>query len=269
MLKSLREAVFAGSFYPASSGEIFAKLDLIMSKLSPLKKEKVIAVISPHAGWAYSGAVAAKVFASIEVPGDVILIGPNHRGIGDTAAIDSSKSWSFPFGDIPVNGKIAKEIAKRCLSVSFDSRAHSKEHSLEVIIPFLYARNKSVRIIPISLFTEDETIVAELGLATARVAKEFGALIVASSDMTHFLSDGAAREMDGETIEIIKSLRPLEVLRKAKSDSALCGGAPVAVMLTACKELGVKSAQLVGYSNSGDVTGDRSRVVGYCGFWFV
>jgi AmmeMemoRadiSam system protein B len=265
MAGQIREPAVAGSFYPASKEKIFKALEFHLGESNGLKGTP-LGAISPHAGWVYSGPVAGAVFGSIEVPDNVILVGPNHHGLGAKAAIDSSDGWSFPFGTVPVNAEIAGAIADDCPDVRFDAVAHAYEHSIEVIVPFLYARNPAVKIVPVSLFTDDADTVHRLGSAIAAAVDEYGAMVVASTDMTHFLPDDQARKIDADSIKIIESMNYQRLLGWVKTAHALCGGTPVAVLLKACGDLGASRAELLKYATSGDTGGSRESVVGYGGF---
>jgi len=262
--RSVRKPAVAGSFYPDNPEEITKKL---LSYIGDNPKNKnVIGAIAPHAGWLYSGHVAGAIFASIKIPDTVILFGPNHKGLGVETALDSSTAWSFPFSDIEVDRNLSTKIADSLPSAKFDATAHANEHSLEVIVPFLFYRNRSVRIVPISLSNYDDALLAQLGKSVAEIIRGKDVLIVASSDLSHFESDDRARSIDTETIKCIEKMVPEAVLKRAKNERALCGGGPVHALLTAGRVLGATEAKLVKYATSGDISGDRDRVVGYAGF---
>ena len=270
--RKIRMPAVAGSFYPASPEEIAKEVETYIgastdaSPGAPVGAENALGAIAPHAGWFYSGHVAGALFAAINIPGTVVLIGPNHNRAGSEASLDSSDAWRFPFGDIEVDRELSAEIAKSVPSLAFDASSHADEHSLEVIVPFLYQRNRSVRIVPISLSTFDPALLDSLGNGLAEILKGRDILIVASSDLSHFEPDETARAIDGETIKCIERMEPGAVLERAVRDRALCGGGAVHTLLTAGKALGCREARLVKYATSGDISGDRGRVVGYAGF---
>jgi hypothetical protein len=265
--RNIRKPAVAGSFYPADPEVIKKNLETYIGAAPENKKALgALGAVSPHAGWFYSGHVAGALFASIKIPDTVVVIGPNHHRLGSEAAIDSSAAWRFPFGDIEVDQELSAEIAKGIPGIAFDASAHASEHSLEVIIPFLHYRNSSVRIVPISLSTYDSALLTLLGVGLAGILKGKDALIVASSDLSHFETDETARSIDAETIKCIEKMEPEAVLRRAVREQALCGGGPLHTLLTAGKSIGAVEAKLVKYATSGDISGDRGRVVGYAGF---
>ncbi|MDH5541863.1 MAG: AmmeMemoRadiSam system protein B [Nitrospinota bacterium] len=259
-----RRTAVAGSFYPGTEKEMSKEVNRLLGD-SRVERE-VAGCISPHAGWMYSGEVAGALFGSIKIPDSIILIGPNHRGLGERVAIDSANAWEFPFGDVPVDRELAKKIASDCEHVRFDSAAHMMEHSLEVLVPFLYYRNKNIRIVPVSLGTQRAQTLKMLGSAIGKRASESGSLVISSSDLSHFLTDSEARERDRRTIEQIVEFTEESIIDILKSDNALCGVSSVSTLLWAAGEMGATKAELVEYANSGDITGDLDRVVGYASF---
>ena len=265
MVSDIRKAAVAGSFYPDDAGRLMFEVEAFMSEAGS-KPIRVLGAVSPHAGYYYSGHVAGALFGSIEVPDKVILIGPNHRAAGARAALDSSGGWSFPFGIVPVNRELSYEIARECPSVEFDSTAHRGEHSLEVIVPFLYARNPDLSIAAMAIYSHQENLLSEITVGVAKIAKQNNALIVASSDMTHYLPDKTVREIDSGTIETVRRLDSHALLEKVRSDQSMCGAAAVSVAMAACKINGASRAELVKYATSGDIEGKRESVVGYAGF---
>jgi len=263
----VRKPAVAGSFYPSDSQSIMQEVGAYLEGARE-QRQGVLGLVAPHAGWYYSGHVAGAVVGAAPIPDRIILIGPNHHGLGAMAALDDSSGWEFPFGTVPVDEGLSSAMADGCPSLEYDASAHSGEHSLEVIVPFLYAKNPDISIAAISLYTYDEAFLMELARCVAEAAGRYGALIVASSDMTHYLPDGVVRENDGETIEVIRKLDPKAVLKKSVKDQSLCGAPAVVVAEEACLENGATRAELEKYATSGDIAGDRSSVVGYAGITF-
>jgi hypothetical protein len=261
----IRRPAVAGSFYPADADRLMAEIEEYLAGGTG-EPESALGAISPHAGYYYSGHVAGAVFSSLEVPDSVILLGPNHRAMGARAALDDSSGWRFPFGVVPVNRELSYLIARECPSVEFDSDAHRAEHSMEVIVPFLYARNPAVSIAAIALYSHDEELLSEIASGVAKAARQNGSLVVASSDMTHYLPDEDVREIDGGSIEIVSRLDSGALMEKVRSDQSLCGAAAVSVAMSACKKNGAHEARLIKYATSGDIEGKRESVVGYAGF---
>ena len=261
-----RSPVVAGTFYPAGADSLNAELD----RLTPFKakKKKAIGIISPHAGYIYSGDVAGQLIASVTIPKKIIIIGPNHTGLGPVASIMSEGIWSLPNGTVAVDIDLAEKIISNNKILSPDKSAHQREHSIEVQIPFLLRRRSDIKIVPITLMGLSIDSCRELGHLIARAIKSVDedVLIVASSDMTHYESAESAERKDKMAIEKVLALDPeglLEVV--TRNHISMCGVIPSTVMLFAAKELGAKKTSLVRYTNSGEVSGDYAQVVGYAG----
>lgn len=239
-------------------------------------KRKIYGVVSPHAGYAYSGAVAANGFyeASSTDFHDVIMVGPNHYGIGSWVAVMKDGVWETPLGEVTVNADLAKEIAARSSILEFDDFAHSRDHCLEVQLPFLQCINDDFRIVPIILVSQRSDTAYDLGNAISETIMEKGmiesTLLIASSDFTHYESNSEAHRKDGE---LIKSILALDVNKfyavLERLDVSACGYGAVATIMVAAKNLGATRGELLKYTTSGDVTGDTSAVVGYSSIVFV
>jgi AmmeMemoRadiSam system protein B len=218
----------------------------------------------------YSGSVAGAVYSSIDLPGTFILIGPNHTGLGEPVSLMAKGEWETPLGRVRIDEGLAAAILSRSRLVREDTLAHLKEHSLEVQLPFIQYLKKEFTIVPIQMMdTRLETCLA-LGSAVAEAvreqAKETGVLIVASSDMSHYISAEAAKKKDHKAIQRILDLDAQGLYYTVRDeDITMCGYGPAVAMLTACKALGAKKAELIKYANSGEVSGDYDQVVGYAG----
>jgi len=234
------------------------------------KKIKALGIVSPHAGLVYSGSVAGAVYSSIELPGTFILIGPNHTGLGEPVSLMAKGEWETPLGTVRIDEELAAAILSRSRLVREDTLAHLKEHSLEVQLPFIQYLKKEFTIVPIQMMdTRLETCLA-LGNAVAEAVREqtkkTGVLIVASSDMSHYISAEAAKKKDHKAIQRILDLDAQGLYYTVRDeDITMCGYGPAVAMLTACKALGAKKAELIKYTNSGEVSGDYDQVVGYAG----
>ncbi len=261
---SVRRPAVAGSFYPADKAEL---REMIGEFAEPgRKREKALGVISPHAGYIYSGKGAAIVFSRVEIPKDVIVLGPNHRGIGADIALWPEGSWSTPLGEVEVNAELGEMIGAETSLVELDEGAHQSEHSLEVQIPFLQYFRKDFRLTALCLLRMSYAQCEELGKAISRAVKEWDqpALMVASSDMSHYLPAEKAKRQDRMALDQALQLNP-EGLYAAvvRNNISMCGFIPATVMLVAARELGAESAELADYRNSGEVTGDDREVVSY------
>jgi len=262
----IREAAVAGQFYPAWPKELKETIKFMVDKEGA--KIDAIGVVSPHAGYIYSGPVAGAVFSHIKFKDTFILIGPNHRGMGKPFSIMTSGSWKTPLGEVEINSELAQAILKASGYLEEDSLAHRYEHSLEVQVPFLQYFKPDVSIVPIVLSQADPPVYEEIGRALAAAIKKAGndAVIVASSDMTHYEPHEKARDKDRQAIEAILDLDAAELVKRInRFNITMCGYAPAISLITAAKALGAKKAELVKYQTSGDTSGDFSSVVGYAG----
>jgi len=268
----VRHPAVAGRFYPRDPQDLREEASSYLSQgdIAAAPAASAIGCIAPHAGYMYSGHVAGAVFARIKIPRRCILLCPNHTGVGRALAIMSEGEWETPLGNVPIDGALAATLKQRCPGVNEDSSAHRAEHAAEVELPFLLLRQPGLTFVPIALGTTQLEALEHLGLAIAEVvAADRGkdpVLIVASSDMNHYESDAVTRTKDQWAIERILTLdaRGLHEVVMQQNIS-MCGMGPVVAMLTAAKKLGAKSAELVKYATSGDVSGDRDMVVGYAG----
>lgn len=261
-----RPPAVAGRFYP----ERKADLEHVLGQVMPAQEKptSAIAVMSPHAGYVYSGMVAGKTFSRVAIPETAVILGPNHHGRGHPAAVYARGSWLTPLGDVPVDEELAARILREAPLTSEDSLAHRYEHSLEVQVPFLQRAAPHLSIVPICLgrMTLDQLL--ELGddLARALAQSEPRPLLVASTDMSHYEPGSVARAKDHQALDRVLALDPQGLYRVVgEKHISMCGMLPVVVTLQAAKALGASLATLVEYRNSGDVTGDQSAVVGYAG----
>lgn len=229
-------------------------------------KEKVIGAMGPHAGWIYSGRGAGILYSRIQIPETVVVMCPNHRGVGAEVGIMVEGSWSLPTGEIKLEPELARRLMAESRLVEDDPRSHAYEHSLEVHLPFLQYFRPDFRLVPLSLGRVSWEECEELGRALAAAVVAFGkeVLVVASSDMTHFESASAAKQKDQLALDRMIALDPQGLYRTVMQKRiSMCGVIPATIMLVYALARGAKSAELIDYRNSGDVTGDHSEVVAY------
>jgi AmmeMemoRadiSam system protein B len=260
----VRQPAVAGQFYTGDAEELRGELRTFVTSTGG--GEKVLGIIAPHAGYVYSGAVAGEVYGAVSVPRDVIILGPNHHGIGARTALYPDGQWITPLGAVNINSRLAGLVRKHAPQVEEDPVAHLHEHSLEVQVPFLQHVRPDVAIVPLCLGFGDYASCFALGNGIAEAIREFDAdvLIVASSDMTHYESAKSARAKDEEALREIIALDPEGLLRVCRNMGiTMCGVIPATVMLVAALKLGASRARLVKYATSGDVTGDMRQVVAY------
>lgn len=265
----IRNPAVAGSFYPGDARE----LDRAVRRLTRDVRDRIPAkgIVVPHAGYVYSGGVAGEVFSSVEIPDRFVIFCPNHAGTGSVAAIMSQGGWRMPWGDVPIDAGLAGLLRSATPLLSEDDAAHRREHSLEVQLPFLRRFRERFRFVPVALGSLSPAQCRELGEAAAWAASEGDRmpLLIASSDMSHYEPEDVARKKDADAIDRMLALDPEGLLRVVRAEGiSMCGVIPAAVVLYAVLALGASSARLIQYSTSGDVSGDRERVVGYAGLAF-
>ena len=267
---AVRHPAVAGRFYPRDPDDLRAEVRSYLAQAGAIKHAplRALGCIAPHAGYMYSGHVAGAVFARVEIPPRCIVLCPNHTGMGRALAIFSEGAWETPLGDVTIDSELASALKQRFPALQQDSAAHRAEHAAEVELPFLQLRQPELKFVPIALGTGQLESLEQLGHALAEViaAQKEPVLIVASSDMNHYESDAVTRVKDHRAIERILTLDPRGLYDVVTQQNiSMCGFGPAVAMLTAARQLGAKSAELVKYATSGDVSGDRNLVVGYAG----
>ena len=266
MASPIRHPAVAGRFYPRDPDDLRAE---VQSYLSPPRETvSALGCVAPHAGYIYSGHVAGAVYARLDLPGRCILMCPNHTGMGHPLAIMSEGAWATPLGQVPIDGPLAAALKQRFPLLGEDSEAHRAEHGAEVQLPFLQIRRPDFRFVPIALGTARYSVLQALGIAIAEAVEAAGepVLLIASSDLNHYENDTITRAKDQKAIERILVMDAPGLYDVVMNeDISMCGFGPTVAMLTAARRLGATSTELVRYATSGDVSGDRQRVVGYAG----
>ncbi len=266
MATQVRQPAVAGRFYPGDPERLRRDIQQYTSVTG--NKIHAVGCVAPHAGYMYSGHVAGAVYARLQLPARCIILCPNHTGVGEPLAIMSEGSWHTPLGNVPIDTKLAKDLLSRFPLLSEDEIAHRAEHALEVQLPFLQELAGGFKFVPITVGTSRFDALSALGVAMAQAIESEAepVLIIASSDMNHYEADEATRVKDRKAIDQVLALDPKGLYETVhKEDISMCGYGPAVAMLTAAKRLGAKSAQLIKYATSGDVSGDRDTVVGYAG----
>jgi AmmeMemoRadiSam system protein B len=266
MATQVRQPAVAGRFYPGDP----ATLRHDIHEYASITGNKIHAIgcVAPHAGYMYSGHVAGAVYARVELPKRYIILCPNHTGVGEPLAIMSEGSWRTPLGEVAIDTDLAKTMMSRFPLLADDEIAHRAEHALEVQLPFLQELAGEFTFVPITVGTARFDALSALGITMADAIQNSAerVLIVASSDMNHYEPDAATRVKDKKAIDKVLALDPKGLYETVlKEDISMCGFGPAVAMLTAATRMGAKSAQLVKYATSGDVSGDRDTVVGYAG----
>ena len=254
----MRTCAVAGMFYPRDPSHLEQLLEKFFSGAS--SSANSLGIVSPHAGYIYSGQVAACAFATVpsDFSGTFILVGPSHRGY---MTCGSMIPWETPLGVVDTDTDLAA-----ALDIEIDEFSHRDEHSLEVQVPFIKYRFPRARIAPVMMGSQDISGVTALAgkivAAVKRIKRDVR--IVASSDFSHYVPEATAKTDDLYAIEALRTLDVAEFYRRIEERGvSACGYGPIAVMVTAAGMLGAKAAELIRYATSGDVTGDRREVVGY------
>ena len=260
-----RLPVVADRFYPGDP----TVLRQTLADFIPSVRDRVAAkaVIVPHAGYVYSGAVAGETFSRVQVPETVIIFGPNHHGRGEPVAMGTD-DWSMPFGEVHFAVDLGGAILKDSEVIVADNQAHQFEHSLEVQVPFLQFLQKKLSIVPIvvSHISYEQCRQAALEIVRAIKAYNRPVLMVASTDMTHYETRESASLKDHLALQHIVNLDPQGLYNTVVTNRiSMCGVIPTVITLLAAIGLGAKNADLVRYTDSGEASGDTSQVVGYAG----
>ncbi len=259
----IRKPAVAGSFYPGSKTSLEKELE-DMIEFSETRK-KVLGLISPHAGYVYSGCCAGRGFGAVEIPGTVIILGVNHRGYGHPFAVDGSEYWNTPLGDAALDDELRSRLVENSKIFAVDSGTGKSEHSLEVQLPFIQYLNPQARVLPITVSSMDLNSLAKAGKEIGELVKgNDDVMMVASTDMSHYIDAHSAEVLDHKAIDKILALDPKGLYNTVVEENiSMCGMAPTVIMLTAAIEAGASRAEKVHYTNSGEVSGDYHQVVGY------
>lgn len=279
---SVRQPAVAGMFYGGGADDLRAEIE--RSFLSPLGPgelpaaatqgpRQIVGLVSPHAGLMYSGPTAAHAYSRLAedgIPEIAVLLGVNHRGYGAMVAVDTEQIWRTPLGDAEVDTDTARRVVSLSRYAEEDELAHRIEHSLEMQVPFLqYIGQGRIRIVPILIgvpvHDQSALLVArDIGLALSKALEGRDAVIIASTDFSHYESRQSAERKDSQAVGRILEMDEKGLLDTVRDvNISMCGVVPTAAVVAACKLLGAKSARQLAYSTSGDITGDYTQVVGY------
>ena len=262
----VRASAVAGRFYPAEPKTLSLMVD---GFLDEFPHEHAFGIVVPHAGYIYSGSVAGAVYSRIEIPDRVVILCPNHTGLGTPLSIMRTGAWRTPLGQLQIDSEMCDALMTADSSLKDDILAHQSEHALEVQLPFLQRiAGNGIRFVPITVGTDDWDELERLGQVIAQAVQQIdpSTLVIASSDMNHYESDAVTRIKDAKAIEQVLKRDARGLYETVRRESiSMCGFAPTTSMLVATTLLGASEAKLVRYATSGDVSGDFDRVVGYAG----
>jgi AmmeMemoRadiSam system protein B len=270
-MRTRRPAV-SGMFYAGTARELGEQIEWCykhelgpgaMPRVNSKGPRQIVAIVVPHAGYYYSGPVAAHAYKELAEDGvfdTAVILGPNHTGYGHPVSLWAGDSWSTPLGEVEINKKVVEMLVGDVIKA--DETAHIQEHSLEVQLPWLQHLYEKIKIVPITMLAQDLETARAVGKAISQAGDN--SVIVASSDFTHYEPHSTAMEKDSSVIEAIVALDEEELYRRCDDlDCTMCGYGPVAAAIVAAKDMKAREASLLKYATSGDTSGDFSRVVGY------
>ena len=271
----VRRPCVAGAFYPADKERLRRTIEgCFTHRLGPgeLPEQKtaerhIVSVVCPHAGYMYSGPAAAHSYyhlASEGRPDSVVLLGPNHTGLGGPVSLGGAGSWETPLGRVSIDEGLARAIFEASDIIDMDDLAHAREHSIEVQLPFLQYIYGDLTFVPICMGFQDLETSREVGRAIVEASEGKDILTLASTDLTHMEPQSSANLKDRGVIERVLALDEAALQNWVRSKRvSMCGYGPVSAAIVASNLLGARDAELLAYTTSGDVTGDVSSVVGY------
>jgi len=262
-----RQPIVAGRFYEGRGPALKDDVRSLMGGVTRDDTPTILAMV-PHAGYVYSGAVCGRTLARARLAPTILLLGPNHTGQGRSLAVWPDGRWHTPTGGLDVDSRLADALLSAESRLSRDVAAHMGEHSLEVVVPFLEQASPGATIVPVSVSEQRPDVLAEVGRAVAGVLSGWDSpvSVVVSSDMSHYISHDAAAKRDAMALAAIESLDPQGLYSVVRREGiSMCGVLPMTLGLATAVALGASKAEVVEYATSGDVSGDKSRVVGYAG----
>lgn len=265
-----REPIVAGQFYPADPGILEREVRGYLSQadVSETAEGRTLLAMVPHAGYMFSGGVCGRTLGEARLPRTIVLLGPNHTGLGERMAVWGQGQWELPGGGVPIAESLAQSMVAKVPGCTFDPLAHKREHSLEVVLPFLRCLHPEIQVVPVAVSEPSPESLVSAGrvLGELLAAWEEPVSLVVSSDMSHYVSEKRAHELDRMAIDALRSLEPgllYETVRRERI--TMCGVLPMTMGLAAVTTMGAKSARLVSYATSAEVTQDVEQVVGYAG----
>jgi AmmeMemoRadiSam system protein B len=266
--QNVRNSILAGTWYPGNKKVLINSIRDYLSKAEDRSIEgELKAIIVPHAGHIYSGQVAANAYRLLQVRDfkRVIMIGPSHRVGFKGTSVNLQSGYRTPLGTVPVDLNCAKKMIEVSPQIRWIPRAHAQEHSLEIQLPFLQTVLKDFQIVPIVMGQQDFNTCSDLAGSIVKVLGNMKkTLILASSDLSHFHNYNQAKRLDMEFAKHVRNFDPTGLAHSLSSGSCeACGGGPVITVMLVAQASGANRTMILDYANSGDVTGDRRRVVGY------
>ncbi len=266
-----RQPIVAGQFYPGTPKALQAQVKGFLARAEGVTapdQGRTLLAMAPHAGYVFSGQVAGITLGQAALAPTVLLLGPNHTGLGAPFALWDSGAWQLPGRSVPVHEPLAQALLQAEPLLEADTMAHEREHSLEVLLPFLVQLRPELFIVPMAVAEQSLPLLlrAARSIAAVLAAWPEPVSLVVSSDMSHYVPHELAKERDRQALERIEALDPEGLYAVVRERGiTMCGILPMTLGLAVCRELGATSARVAAYATSGDASGDYSRVVGYAG----
>ncbi|HXG37877.1 MAG TPA: AmmeMemoRadiSam system protein B [Bacteroidota bacterium] len=266
-MSTIREPAVAGMFYPAIPTQLHRELDELFRSAKPRKVEgTLLALIAPHAGYMYSGSTAAvgyKLLSSLNFD-TVVVVGPSHREYFRGISVFSGDAYRTPLGDVPIDMKLREELVAQSEAIVMSHVGHRAEHSVEVQLPFLQKVLRNFTFLPIVMGDQRREYCDILADALAATLKNRNALLIASSDLSHYHPHDVALQLDKRVIQEVEAYNPDGLMEKLERDEVeACGGGPMVAVMKAAKMLGSNRSYILHHCTSGDITGEKDAVVGY------
>ncbi len=263
----IRPPAVAGTFYPSRSSLLSRDVDRMLDQAGSPRAGPghLVAIIAPHAGYMYSGPTAARAYGQLTSPPDsVVIASPSHREYFDGISVFSGEGYRTPLGDVSVDRALRDELLRNDTVISASVRGHGDEHAVEVHLPFLQRAIGKIRFRPIVLGDQHPEYCFHLGITLSEILKGKNAVLIASSDLSHYHPYGEAEQLDQVFIGDVRAFDPERLMEHLEDEvTEACGGGPTVAVMVASKLLGADRVEILHHCNSGDVTGDHSQVVGY------
>lgn len=263
-----RQPAVAGQFYTGDAGALMQEVRGYLSQAAEKNAAHTILAMAPHAGYVFSGAVAGATLGQANLAKTVLLLGPNHTGLGKPFAVWPDGRWLYPGGKLHVDAELAALLLDKEPKLAPDTLAHQREHSLEVLLPFLAAIDPDTRIVPVCIAHPGLDTLMAVGRSIGRILRGFErpVSILVSSDMSHFVPHETARRLDAQALDPALRLDAEAFYNTVRGEGiSMCGVLPMTVGIAAALELGASETEVTAYATSGQVNGELKRVVGYAG----
>jgi AmmeMemoRadiSam system protein B len=272
--QKIRPPAVAGMFYPEKKSTLDQDVAMVLEESREIDLQgEIVGMVVPHAGYVFSGGVAARAYrqivdSKIDV---VVVIAPSHCEYFTEISVYDGYAYSTPLGTLPVDKDLAQELADQSSQIVLSEKGHRfEEHALEVQLPFLQKIIENFRFVPIVMGEHSQDNIQSLANGLAKVLKDKKALIIASTDLSHFYNDEKANSLDQVVVDDIENFDEDKLFQDLQNgECEMCGGGPAVAVMKACKLLGANKSQVLLYRNSGDITGDREEVVGYLSAIFI